>query len=161
MQNILPEPVKLQLKWFNGAKGFGFVVPEDNSFDAFLHVTTLQKAGLHNVGEGAELLCTIVDGEKGKQVGEILEVLKQGSLNMVPQENLEDGTFTIGGLVKWFKSEKGFGFIIPDDGMKDVFVHKTLLEKIGLEELKAGQRVRVTLKPVDKGREATNIEFAE
>lgn len=152
-------PVKMHLKWFNGTKGFGFVVPEDNSFDAFIHVTTLQKAGLHAVGEGAVLLCTIVDGGKGKQVGEVIEVLTQGSFSTMPERNELEGTYTMGGLVKWYKPEQGYGFIIPDDGMKDVFIHQSCLEALEIEELQAGQRVRVTLKDVDKGREATKIEL--
>ena len=152
------EPVKLHLKWFNGAKGFGFVVPEDNSFDAFLHITTLQEAGLHALGEGAVLMCTLFEGAKGKQVKDVVEVLEQGSVNLMPEEVAEDGSFSLGGIVKWYKPEKGFGFIIPDDGMKDVFIHKSLLDKLEIEELEAGQRVRVTLKIVDKGREAINIE---
>ena len=48
--------------------------------------------------------------------------------------------------------------IIPDDGMKDVFIHKSLLDKLELEELEAGTRVKVTLKIVDKGREAVNLD---
>ena len=161
-EGTLPEgdikPVKLHLKWFNGTKGFGFLVPEDESFDAFLHITTLQEAGLHFLGEGAVLNCTIFDGDKGKQVKEVVEVIEQGAVNMMPEVNEEDGTFTMGGLVKWYKPEKGFGFIIPDDGMKDVFIHKTLLDKLEIEELEAGQRVKVTLKVVDKGREAVDIQ---
>ena len=153
------EPVTLHLKWFNGTKGFGFLVPEDNSFDAFLHITTLQEAGLHFLGEGAVLKCTVFDGDKGKQVKEVVEVVEQGTVNMMPEINEEDGTFTMGGLVKWYKQEKGFGFIIPDDGMKDVFIHKTLLDRLELEELEAGQRVRVTLKSVDKGREAVDLKI--
>lgn len=155
------DPVKLQLKWFNGTKGFGFVVPEDGSYDAFIHITTLQKAGIHSIGEGAELLCTLIDGEKGKQVSEIVEVLDQGSLSTMPEFNEEEGTFTMGGLVKWYKADKGFGFIIPDDGMKDIFVHQSCLDAHGIEELPAGTRVRVTLKVVDKGREAVKIEIIE
>lgn len=152
-------PVKLHLKWFNGTKGFGFVVPEDQSFDAFLHITTLQKAGLHALGEGAVLLCTLCDGEKGKQVDEVIEVIEQGAVNLMPGPVSEDGTFTMGGLVKWYKKEQGFGFIIPDDSMKDVFIHQTLLDKLEIETLEAGQRVKVTLKLVEKGREAVNIEI--
>jgi cold shock protein len=151
--------VELHLKWFNGTKGFGFVVPTDGSFDAFLHITTLQKAGLHAIGEGAVLICHIFDGPKGKQVHEVVEVVKQGEVNLMPECNSEDGTMTMGGLVKWYKPEKGFGFVMPDDGMKDVFIHKSLLDRLEIEELEAGQRVRVTLKSVDKGREAVDLKI--
>lgn len=152
------KPIKMLLKWFNGTKGFGFVVPEDGTFDAFLHITTLQQAGLHALGEGAVLMCTLFEGPKGRQVKDVIEVIDAGSVNLMPEEVAEDGTFSMGGLVKWYKPEKGFGFIIPDDGMKDVFIHKTLLDKLELETLDAGQRVKVRLKLVDKGREAVDLQ---
>lgn len=151
-------PIKMNLKWFNGSKGFGFVVPEDESFDAFLHITTLQNLGVHSIGEGAVLMCTIYDGPKGKQVKDVTEILDEGAQSTVPEINEEDGTMTMGGLVKWYKPEKGFGFIIPDDRMKDIFIHQSCLERLEIDELKAGQRVKVTLKIVDKGREAVGVE---
>lgn len=150
--------VKMHLKWFNGTKGFGFLVPDEGDFDAFLHITTLQQAGLHSIGEGAILMCKVHNGSKGHQVREVIEVLDSGAVSTMPEMDEENGTVTMGGLVKWYKPEKGFGFIIPDDGMKDVFIHKTLLEKLEMDELEAGQRVRVTLKFVDKGREAVDLK---
>jgi CspA family cold shock protein len=163
VQNTLPEEqlstVKMHLKWFNGTKGFGFLVPENEGYDAFLHITTLQRVGIHSIGEGAILLCKVSNGDKGAQVQEVLEVLDKGAVSTMPELDEENGTVTMGGLVKWYKPEKGFGFIIPDDGMKDVFVHKTLLDKIEMDSLEAGQRVRVTLKYVDKGREAVSLEI--
>lgn len=151
--------VKMHLKWFNGAKGFGFVVPEDESFDAFLHITTLQQIGMHSIGEGAVLMCKVFNGDKGHQIREVVEVLDKGTMSTVPEVDQETGTITMGGLVKWYKPEKGFGFIIPDDGMKDVFIHKTLLDSLDLDYLEAGQRVKVTLKIVDKGREAVDLQI--
>ncbi len=151
--------VKMHLKWFNGAKGFGFLVPDEGDYDAFLHITTLQKAGLHSIGEGAILMCKVAIGDKGSQVHEIIEVLDKGAMSTIPEVDEETGTITMGGLVKWYKPEKGFGFIIPDDGMKDIFIHKTLLDKLNRTELEAGQRVRVTLKYVEKGREAVDLQL--
>ncbi len=163
IQSVPPEEglstVKMHLKWFNGAKGFGFLVPDEGNFDAFLHITTLQQAGLHSIGEGAILMCEVFQGDKGCQVREIIEVLDKGAASTIPVIDEETGTVTMGGLVKWYKPEKGFGFIIPDDGMKDVFIHKTLLDKLEIPELEAGQRVNVTLKFVDKGREAVDIKI--
>ena len=45
------------------------------------------------------------------------------------------------GTVKWFNSQKGYGFIQPDDGSKDVFVHISAVERAGLRELREGQRI--------------------
>jgi len=63
------------------------------------------------------------------------------------------------GSVAWYNSEKGFGFIEPDGGGKDVFVHITTLERRGLSKLVEGQRVRMIVAQGEKGPEAVSIEL--
>ena len=59
------------------------------------------------------------------------------------------------GTVKFYNSQKGFGFIQPDDGSKDVFVHATALERAGLRALNEGQKVSFDTKE-DRGKIAVN-----
>jgi CspA family cold shock protein len=61
------------------------------------------------------------------------------------------------GTVKWFNGQKGFGFIQPDDGSKDVFVHISAVERAGLDGLGEGQKVNFDLKE-DKVRGKTSAE---
>lgn len=60
------------------------------------------------------------------------------------------------GAVKWFNSTKGFGFIQPDDGGKDVFVHITQVQRAGIDELTEGQRVAFELETRRDGRTAAS-----
>lgn len=158
---ILETDVEVKLKWFNQPKGFGFVVPNDKDVDAFLHITTLQKAEIQNIGEGAVLICDIGYGAKGAMVRAVKAMLDAG---LMPGENSEElvqksGFNGMEGTVKWYKPDKGFGFVIPDDGKKDVFVHKTCLEKHDIDSLIPGQRIKMAVKDVPKGREAVTIEL--
>ena len=71
----------------------------------------------------------------------------------------DDGMPT--GTVKWFNATKGFGFIQPDGGSKDVFVHITALERAGLRGLDDGQKVTFDLETSRDGRQsATNLALA-
>ena len=58
------------------------------------------------------------------------------------------------GTVKWFNATKGFGFIEPDDGGKDAFVHISAVQEAGLQELREGQKVEFELAPGRDGRQA-------
>ena len=61
------------------------------------------------------------------------------------------------GTVKWFNDEKGFGFITPDDGSKDCFVHHSAIQAQGFKSLAEGQRVEFDAVTRDKGRAAENV----
>ncbi|MDQ2105436.1 cold-shock protein [Azospirillum isscasi] len=156
-------PLRALVKWFDPAKGFGFVAPQDGTDDAFLHISALNRAGLHEIGDGAELLCRVAPGAKGPQVAAIVEVLSAGAppstKGAAGRTSHRDAAFgpeeELTGTVKWFKPDQGFGFVTADDGAKDVFVHKSVLRRCNLSGLESGQRVLLRVRAAPKGREAS------
>jgi CspA family cold shock protein len=66
------------------------------------------------------------------------------------------------GTVKWFNPAKGFGFITPDDGGKDAFVHISAVERAGINSLAEGQRVSYELQPGRNGKSsAENLKLVD
>ncbi|MGE0653675.1 MAG: cold-shock protein [Alphaproteobacteria bacterium] len=62
------------------------------------------------------------------------------------------------GIVKFFNANKGFGFISPEDGSKDVFVHVSALESAGIASLREGQKVSFDIQPDARGPKAVNLQ---
>ena len=62
------------------------------------------------------------------------------------------------GTVKWFNDEKGYGFITPDEGGKDLFVHHSDIEADGFRSLQEGAKVSYEEQPSDKGPKAANVQ---
>jgi cold shock protein len=171
--------VRATVKWYNPSKGFGFVTPDDGSPDVFLHVSVVERAGLQSLDEGAAIVCDLADGQKGAQVSAIHSV-EAGSTpgqrsnrpapgSRYPRQSVSDyddygygakpsSGRTVEGTVKWFNPDRGFGFIAPDQGGKDVFVHIRAVERAGLSTLRDNQRVRFIGKAGQKGPEAEDIE---
>jgi cold shock protein len=152
--------VDATVKWFNASKGFGFVTLSDGTQDAFLPMATLRRAGYDDVREGALITCEIAAGAKGPLVTNVLNV--DTSTVVLPQSGEADRhparpSTTLEGAVKWFEPEKGYGFISPDGGGKDVFIHITALRRSGVNALGPGQRVRVDVVDGKKGLEADRI----
>ena len=166
------------VKWFNGEKGYGFVALTDGSGDVFLHVNTLQGAGVQTVSPGATLRIRVGQGQKGRQVDQVISVdestataaapaaarrvdtssARRAASKVLPRRQVDLSTAVeMTGTVKWYNPDKGFGFITPQSGGKDVFVHATVLERAGLGPLQEGQAVRMGVVQGAKGPEAGTI----
>lgn len=169
--SAVPE-VEATVSWFNAEKGFGFVALADGSGDVFLHVNTLQAIGLQTVNAGVRLKVRVGNGQKGRQVDQIISVTADTAEPQRPSQpsggrsQRPDGprrpvdpgsAVEMAGTVKWYSPEKGFGFVSPDGGGKDVFVHATALERAGLATLNDGQSVRMGIVQGAKGPEAATI----
>ena len=158
-----------KVKWFNATKGFGFVTFTDGSQDAFLPMAVLRRAGYEDVREGATVTCEVGAGAKGPLVLSVLNVDastavagssfggRGGGGGGDGQRAPRGAATTLEGAVKWFEPDKGYGFISPDGGGKDIFIHITALRRSGVTVLGPGQRVRVDVVDGRKGLEADRI----
>jgi CspA family cold shock protein len=152
--------VDATVKWFNPSKGFGFVTMADGTQDAFLPMAILRRAGYDDAPEGCSINCEIAAGAKGPLVTNVFSI--DASTAVAPRADGFErrparSSQTLEGEVKWFGIEKGYGFIAPDGGGKDIFVHISALRRSQLNTLDPGQRVRVDVVEGKKGLEADRI----
>ena len=157
------EVVSGRIKWFDVAKGFGFVVPDDEGEDILLHVTCLRRDGFASAIEGTRLVCEVTRGERGLQALRVLSMDTSTAVHpssqpparthvqIVPTSGLERV------VVKWFNRTKGYGFLSRGDGTEDIFVHMETLRQFGMTELRPGQVVLVRFGNGSKGLMAAEI----
>jgi CspA family cold shock protein len=159
-------PVSGVVKWFSPEKGFGFVELSDGSGDAFLHGSVLAQSGISAVQPGEILEVRVGPGHKGPHVTEVLSIDSSTAVPMASSRSSAQATTLNGpsveetGTVKWFNADKGYGFIAPIGGGRDVFVHVSALERSGIEGLSEGQPVVVDVVEGRKGPEATRVRLA-
>ena len=156
---------------FDGDKGFGFIVPDD----VFVHVSAVQGGRGDEPEEGDRVEFELVEGPRGLQADSVRllpparattgrreagrrdDDRDRGSRDR-PQRDRSSGRGPAQGTVQWFNPEKGFGFITPDDGGDDVFVHFSEIEDDGgYRELAEGQRVEFSRTTGDRGPNATRV----
>ena len=161
------QPVSAKVKWYNPDKRYGFVVLLDGSGDAFLHASALAGIGMSTLQPGETLALRVSPGERGLLVTEVISVDSSTATPSRPSRtriSSSDRQFLEAsvqemGTVKWYNAGRGFGFIARDGGGKDVFVHASLLEQVGITGLDEGQRVFVDVAEGRRGPEAASIQL--
>ncbi|MFJ2298577.1 cold-shock protein [Oerskovia paurometabola] len=136
------------VNWYEPTKGYGFVTPDDDRTEIFVHSSAIVGGGV--ITEGQRVAFLVVDGEKGPQADHLLPLRAEAAR---PASDGADGT------VSWYDDVKGFGFVAPDSGGGDVFVHVSALGS-GMTELSEGDRVTYDVVDGDKGPNARNVQLA-
>jgi cold shock protein len=151
------------IKWFDVAKGYGFIIPDNGMADVLLHVTCLRRDGYQTAYEGARVICEVLPRPKGLQAFRVISMDESTAIHpaQMPPPRTHVTVAPTSGLeraqVKWFNRLRGFGFLTRGEGTPDIFVHMETLRRFGLTELRPGQFVLVRYGPGPKGMMAAEV----
>lgn len=198
--------IEAKVKWYNGRKGFGFVLGPDGQ-DVFFHASALTEANVEQPDTDDILVCEIGTDRQGRRLVTRIAELRRGPGGRAPRRdfgdrpprrefggggfgdrpprrefgagggfggprgggfgdrparrNFDEGTgpvYPLNGTVKWFDQVRGFGFVTPEDGGQDVFLHSSVLTRAGRTDLQQGEKVSLDVRDGQRGRQAVSIK---
>lgn len=153
-----------KVKWFDPAKGFGFIVADEGGADILLHANVLRNYGQSSVADGTAITVMVQNTQRGVQAVEVVMIeppvgttfpLGEDQGLATPEEiaarPLEPAR------VKWFDKAKGFGFANVFGRPEDVFIHVEVLRMSGFADLAAGEAVCLRIMEGKRGRMAVQV----
>lgn len=156
------------VKWFDPAKGFGFVVSDAGGPDILLHVNVLRNFGQSSVADGARIELEVHQSERGMQATQVLAIYPPEGAEGEGLEDMEG--VDLAGLeqvplqparVKWFDKSKGFGFANVFGKPEDIFLHVEVLRKSGLSDLQPGEALALQVIEGKRGKMAARVQAWE
>lgn len=140
------------IKWFDSAKGYGFVVLSPEAFpnvngDVLMHISSLRKYGEASADEGAAISCSIAQRESGWQVVEIHNMDRPRAALLKEADDVTPERL----VVKWFNQTKGYGFVQRPGREVDIFLHIVTLRRSGRESVVPGDLLDGVVETGKKG----------
>ncbi|SDX24561.1 cold-shock protein [Roseicitreum antarcticum] len=166
MTQVQPEHRRVQghVKWFDPAKGFGFIVAQDGGPDILLHANALRNFGQGSVCDEAGIEVVVQETPRGLQTVEVLwitpppMVLANGDNESgAPDDAPESDLPFLPARVKWFDKVKGFGFANTFGSAEDIFIHMEVLRRSGFADLQPGEAIGLRVTDGDRGKMALSI----
>ena len=156
------------VKWFDPAKGFGFIVADTGGQDILLHANVLRNYGQSSVADGVRIEVITQITARGVQTAEVVSI---AAPTVTPLSSLDDFTElspeALGELAvepargKWFDKAKGFGFANAFGSEDDVFIHIEVLRSSGLADLQPGEAICMRVVEGKRGLMAASVSSWE
>lgn len=156
------------VKWFDPARGFGFIVADSEDKDILLHANVLRNFGQSSIADGAGITVKVQHTERGVQAVEILAIEPPALEDAAGLEDIADLSMQdleqldfLPARIKWFDKSKGFGFANAFADGDDIFVHAEILRRSGLSDLMPGEAVALKLIDGSRGKMAVLVSAWE